>query len=212
MHNYNDDCWLAWFDQLADEEYVVINNFLPASLYAEIREFFLHHLQIDDFSKAGIGSSGNRIVATSIRGDYVYWLDEQRDTQLGGFFQLIGDLRDRLNRFCYLSLSGFEFHLAHYPPGSYYHKHLDQFKERNNRMISVIIYLNEQWQPEDAGELKIYHSSGREIILSPLANRCIMFRSNLLAHEVLLTNASRYSLTGWLLYQPPVVASILHHD
>ncbi len=209
MGIYDDDRWLAWIDQLAEQEYVVIDNFLTDTLYAEIRNFFLRHLEMDDFSKAGIGASGNRIIATSVRGDFIYWLDRKRDASIQSFFALADELMAKLNRFCYLSLSGSEFHLAHYPKGSFYHRHLDQFKERNNRMISVIIYLNEQWQPEDAGELKIYHSSGKEIIVNPLANRCVMFRSNLLEHEVLLTHASRYSLTGWLLYQPPIVASIL---
>jgi SM-20-related protein len=207
MAYYSEESWLEWFDRLSEDDYVLIDNFLSPDLYKTIRSFFLDHLQMEDFSKAGIGSSGNRIIQSSIRGDYVYWLDRLRDTELTSFFELADELIYNLNRFCYLSLSGSEFHLAHYPAGTFYHRHLDQFKERNNRMISVIIYLNEQWKEEDAGQLKIFGE--KDVLINPVANRCVLFRSNLVEHEVLLTHASRYSLTGWLLYQPPGLATLL---
>lgn len=209
MAYFSEESWLEWFDRLSDDNYVIIDDFLPPHLYQQIRAFFLEHLQIKDFSKAGIGSAGNRIVQSSIRGDYVYWLDRARDGLLSPFFTLTDELIGQLNRFCYLSLSGSEFHLAHYPAGTYYHRHLDQFKERNNRMISVIIYLNEHWKEEDAGQLKIFNEEKEDLLVEPLANRCVMFRSNLIEHEVLLTHASRYSLTGWLLYQPSTLAPFL---
>lgn len=206
---FNEEQWLSWIDNLAEDDVVVIDDFLPADLYDKIRRFFLDHLQMSDFSKAGIGASGNHMIASSIRGDYVYWLDRQRDLEIAPFFNLTDEMIGMLNRYCYLSLSGSEFHLAHYPAGTYYHRHLDQFRERNNRMISMIIYLNEQWTEEDEGQLKIFLPTGQERLVAPLANRCVMFRSNLLEHEVLLTRASRYSLTGWLLYQPAAMAGIL---
>jgi SM-20-related protein len=209
MSYFTDEQWLEWIDRLAEDDYVIIDNFLPAELYASVRNFFLSHLQMEDFSKAGIGSSANHMIASSIRGDYVYWLDQTRDQTIGPFFTLTTEMIAMLNRYCYLSLSGGEFHLAHYPAGTYYHRHLDQFRERNNRMISVIIYLNEHWSDEDAGQLKLYLENNKEQLVEPVSNRCVMFRSNVLEHEVLLTHASRYSLTGWLLYQPPVVASLL---
>ncbi len=209
---FTEEQWLSWIDQLAEQDYVVIDDFLPAGLYQLVRNYFLEHLQMDDFSKAGIGSSANRLIASSIRGDYVYWLDPARDAEIVPFFDLTKEMIYVLNRFCYLSLAGAEFHLAHYPAGTYYHRHLDQFRERNNRMISVIVYLNEQWTEEDEGQLKLYLENDTEKLVAPLANRCVMFRSNLLEHEVLLTHASRYSLTGWLLYQPPALASLLQSE
>ncbi len=207
MEYYSDEQWLAWIDRLANEDYVVIDEFLPEPLYDAVRKFFLEHLEMEDFSRAGIGSSANRIIATSVRGDYVYWLDRKRDLPVQPFFNLSDELIVKLNRYCFLSLSGAEFHLAHYPAGSFYHRHLDQFRERSNRMISVIIYLNENWTKDDAGELRMYCTNGEERLVEPVANRCVIFRSDVLEHEVLLTHASRYSLTGWLLYQP----SSLYH-
>jgi SM-20-related protein len=106
-----------------------------------------------------------------------------------------------MNRYCYLSLSDYEFHLAHYPTGTFYKRHLDQFVGRNNRMISVVIYLNEHWKVGDGGELQIYLESG-DVTVQPKARRCVLFKSADVEHEVLTTNVGRDSLTGWLLYKP----------
>jgi SM-20-related protein len=78
-------------------------------------------------------------------------------------------------------------------------------------MITMIVYLNENWQKEDGGELKIYKND-TEILIEPLANRCILFKSALLEHEVLPTNAGRNSLTGWFLYQLSSVGYILGNN
>lgn len=98
-----------------------------------------------------------------------------------------------------------------YPKGSFYKRHLDQFNNRSNRMITMIIYLNENWKKEDGGELKIYKNN-TEILVEPLANRSIIFKSAALEHEVLPTNAGRNSITGWFLYQPSGVGYILGNN
>lgn len=61
----------------------------------------------------------------------------------------------------------------------------------------MIIYLNEAWIDSNGGALKIY--KGAEIQLVTPANRkCVFFKSDELAHEVLVANKSRMSITGWL--------------
>lgn len=202
MSVYTDEQWLEWIDELSEHDLVVIDEFLPVGHYQRLKEFFLQHLQQEDFSRAGIGHAGNRQVMTSIRGDYIYWLAKERDESLAPVFELLDEMVQRLNRYCFLSLSGYEFHLAHYPAGSFYKKHLDQFKDRSNRMISVIIYLNELWQDGDGGELLIYEDEEITQKIAPSANKCVIFRSDTVVHEVAQTHISRYSLTGWLLYQP----------
>ena len=69
-------------------------------------------------------------------------------------------------------------------------------------MISVVIYLNEGWQQGDGGELEIFEKDGSSFLVEPLAMRCVMFKSAEVPHAVLQANKSRFSLTGWLLYQP----------
>lgn len=207
MGRHNEEKWLRWIDELSQNDFVVIDEFLDDELYATIRSFFLQHLE--DFSRAGIGALANNLVEESIRGDRTFWLDRKRDQSLNDFWMLVDDTIQMLNRYCFLSLSGYEFHLAHYPPGGHYDKHVDQFAERNNRMISVVIYLNEGWQKGDGGELEVFRNDGPSVVLEPLAKRCVMFKSADVPHAVLEASKSRYSLTGWLLYQPAALGKFL---
>jgi len=187
-------------DDLSSKDYVIIDHFLRDELYAEIRSFFLK--QLPSFTEAGIGADTDNQVNANVRGDFTYWLDRQRDGHLSTFWDLLDETMYMFNRYCFLSLSGYEFHLAHYPNGGHYDKHLDQFEARNNRMISVVIYLNEGWQKGDGGELEIYEKDGSSFLVEPIAGRCAMFKSAEVLHAVLEAHKSRFSLTGWLLYQP----------
>ncbi len=113
----------------------------------------------------------------------------------------MNEWRERFNRELYLNASAFEFHFALYPAGSFYKRHLDQFKERNNRLLTFILYFNDDWQVEDQGQLRLYTDEATED-LAPTGNRVVLFLSDKLEHEVLVTRTSRLSLTGWFLYQP----------
>ena len=75
-------------------------------------------------------------------------------------------------------------------------------------MISIIIYFNENWKKGDGGELRIYKEN-ETLDIEPLSNRLVMFKSGELEHEVLKTNTSRKSITGWLLYKPSSVGYLL---
>lgn len=201
------ESWLAWMDELSDEDYLVIDRFLPDDLYALIRLFFFNKL--DEFNQAGIGARHHFQIKQNIRGDQIYWLEPDRDGELEAFWQLLEETRYVLNRYCFLSLSGQEFHLTHYPPGGGYARHLDQFSDRNNRMISMVIYLNEDWRAGDGGELELVDSGGREHRVQPLAQRCILFKSAVVPHGVRQAGKDRYSITGWFLYQPGPLGVVL---
>lgn len=209
MEFHSQDKWIDWVDALANDDYLVIDDFLSEGLFELIKSFLLEHISKDDFAKAGIGALVKYKVTESIRGDFVYWLDKQRDLDMPELFMNIEHILSMFNRLCFLSLSGYEFHLAHYPKGSFYKRHLDQFQKRNNRIITIIIYLNEGWKEGDGGELQVYHQHKGAIFIKPIKNRCVIFRSDTLEHEVLLTHKSRYSLTGWLLHQPASLGYLL---
>lgn len=200
--------WENWMDSLAENDFVVIDDFLIAESLQILLSYFHQKEKESAFSKAAIGQTGDELVIKEIRGDYTYWLDKKTDIQLNTIFEILEEAKNKLNQLCYLSLSNYEFHLAHYPVGSFYKKHLDQFKNRNNRMISMIIYLNDNWQEGDGGELKVYPKGKNQQLIPPLMNRCVMFKSADLPHEVLKTNVGRKSLTGWMLYLPTPLAVI----
>jgi len=206
--NYSEDQWLMWMDRLAEDDYLIVDDFISDEMYRETMDFFHQKEASDELKKAGIGAQADFQVKAEIRGDFIHWLDENRDAELSPFFGLMDDLTQNLKRFCYLSLSGREFHIAKYPAGSFYHRHLDQFQERSNRQITVLIYLNKNWEKGNGGELVIY-KDGQEIMVEPIAKRLLLFKSDIIEHEVLTTNVPRYSLTGWLLHKPEGIGYLL---
>lgn len=108
-------------------------------------------------------------------------------------------LRQYLNRELYLGLFDFECHYAHYPQGAFYKKHYDAFQGSSNRRLSTVLYLNPNWLPEDGGELILYTNDGDTVLetVLPKFGNMVIFLSEEFPHEVLPTNRSRYSLTGW---------------
>ncbi|CAE8673932.1 unnamed protein product [Polarella glacialis] len=56
---------------------------------------------------------------------------------------------------------------ATYGPGSYYVPHLDKYSGgssgfENSRLLTLICYLNDDWQPGDGGELRLFASKDAE--------------------------------------------------
>ena len=194
--------WEEQMDLLAQQDYVIIDQFFNPERLRSAHQFFNKKQDEDAFAKAAIGSGGATKVINEVRNDYTYWLERERDTELEAIFDALDEVKTIFNRLLYLSLADYEFHLAHYPQGSFYKKHLDQFEGRKNRMISIIIYLNNGWTDGDGGELRIHPERADFIDIAPLENRCVMFRSDTLFHEVLISNTSRKSITGWMLYKP----------
>lgn len=201
MKTHKEADYLRWIDQLAEEDYVVLDDFIDQELFERIHLFFEERLQENDLKLAGVGALGDYTINKMVRGDFVFWLDRFRDQALAQFYEQVDELVVQLKQYCFLPISDFEFHLAHYPAGSFYEKHFDQFKGRGNRMISFVLYLNTDWQPGDGGELIIYKEDAN-ITVDPIARRLVLFKSDAVPHEVAVTNKSRYSLTGWLLNNP----------
>lgn len=155
----------------------------------------------NELAKAGVGAQKDRLVNAAIRGDYISWLNKDNPDE-AAFLDAMTELRGLINQYCCLNLGAQEFHFATYPPLSFYSRHFDQFKENSNRKISFVLYMNEAWLPEHAGELRVYTKAGSED-LAPIRNRLVLFRSDILEHEVLVTHAERKSITGWFLHKEP---------
>ncbi len=193
---------LDWVDKLSDKDFVIIEEALPTEQLNELLNCFEERRKEDKFRKAAIGVSGQKQIDRSIRGDNIFWLDKNsEDVRIKNFFVMMDYVQDNLNRYCFLSLSDYEFHFAHYPPGTFYKRHLDQFQGRNNRLISIVFYLNETWEKSYGGQLRLFFEKDK-IDIDPLFGRLVMFKSAVLEHEVLTTFKDRYSITGWMLYRP----------
>ena len=147
---------------------------------------------------AGIGNAAKLTQNSAIRSDTIYWLDRANNNEHeNAFLDQVDAFVSYLNRSCYTGITGYEFHFALFDKGSFYRKHLDQFQDNSSRQFSMITYLNENWQPEDGGELCIYDDDMAQKI-APTNRKTVFFKSNELVHEVLESHKLRLSVTGWL--------------
>jgi SM-20-related protein len=176
----------------------VSDSFLPIELANDLKQNLETLYQEEALKIAGIGNGNDFSVDEKVRNDKIFWLnrnDLRKSEQL--LFDLIDSFVIYLNRSCFTGIKSYEFHYALFEEGAFYKKHIDQFNSDDGRAFSMIMYLNEGWVKDDKGELKVY--LGTEVqLISPNNQKCVFFKSNELAHEVLVTNKPRMSITGWL--------------
>lgn len=188
-------------DGLAEHGFAVEDQFLSQPEVDEI----LRAGNFDassDFKKAGIGNKQSLQIQEGIRGDYIKWLDKSESPEaVRVYLRRLQELVQYLNQALFLSLKDFEVHMTVYPTGSFYKRHLDQFKKDDHRKLSVILYLNQNWKEEEGGQLRMYLSDQTKDFL-PKAGRLVIFRSDEIEHEVLPATRERRSITGWMLDRP----------
>jgi len=188
-------------DGLAEKGYTVIDDFLSAAEVQSILDLDEFRNGLLQFKKAGIGQRQDKQINEGIRGDLIQWIDRhQAEPPVQEYLKKLSLLIQSVNRNLFLSLKDYEVHRTIYPVGTYYKRHLDQFKKDDHRKLSVICYLNNNWKEEEGGQLRIYTQEGSLDVL-PQAGRLVCFRSDLLEHEVLPATRERLSLTGWILDQ-----------
>lgn len=188
-------------DGLAEHGYALADQFLSQS---EVRAILcLEEFKggSEHFRKAAIGKQQQRQVNETIRGDYIRWIDKTKPPPaISLYLGRVEGLMRYLNQTLFLSLKDYEVHMTIYPVGTFYKRHLDQFKKDDHRKLSLICYLNEDWKEEHGGQLRVY-LPGAPLDILPVTGRMVCFRSDQLEHEVLPATRPRLSLTGWLLDQ-----------
>lgn len=190
-------------EQLDRHAISVIDDILPKEVLDQLLKETKLLLSEGEFHPALIGRGVTEKRVAEVRGDRIKWLEKDELTAAQAiYFDFLEQLREHLSNYFRIGLPWFECHLATYPVGSFYTRHLDQFRETNNRIFSVILYLNEDWKPEDGGQLRIWED-GQHIDILPIMGRLVCFRSDVVEHEVLKTKQTRYSITGWLRRDEP---------
>lgn len=184
---------------ILSKQYSIIDNFFTSEEVLALRQSLLYKYEEDTFKKSAIGNRTNEVIKKAIRGDIILWIDEDRANNAEAmFFNKINDLKDYLNRTCFLGINQKEFHYAIYPEGTFYKRHLDTFQNDDRRKLSFVCYLNEEnWKPENGGELVLYLEDGEKTIY-PFPGKVVIFESQVLEHEVKPVNTPRLSITGWL--------------
>jgi SM-20-related protein len=147
---------------------------------------------------AGVGREKDFHIEQSIRGDQISWFDEQNLSQAQkDYLTTMQELQDALNQSFYLGLFELEVHFALYSPNAFYKRHLDQHRDQDTRVLTVVTYLNDNWDEADGGELCIYLKNQQRVIVTPRAGTFVCFFSADFEHEVFPAKRERASLTGW---------------
>lgn len=151
--------------------------------------------------KASTGQSKTLTLASELRGDFIHWLETESQHQAEQLYlKAMSALQQALNQAFFLGLFELESHFAIYPAGAGYQKHLDQFIGKQERKISAILYLNQDWQAEDGGQLRVYldnNDDSKTLDIAPTGGKLVVFVSSDFLHEVLPAKRERISITGW---------------
>ena len=191
-------------EAMAEQGWFVQKDFLPSEQWRAL------HLRLQDLSASGrmrpaaIGAGGHARVLPSVRGDLLTWMDPPHDPVEECLLARFACLKDAINRSLQLGLFDLECQYALYPPGARYARHLDQSRGGAERVVSVILYLNEGWAPADGGELRLYTESG-QVSIPPIGGSVVGFLSHRFEHEVMVSRRPRCSIAGWFRRRARVV-------
>jgi SM-20-related protein len=182
---------------LEHKGYIILDKPLPDELLAEL----LARCHDDDaarFRAAQVGRGAAKQRIESIRGDVIDWLDACNSADQA-YLARMEELRLGLNAALFMGLFDYECHYAIYGKGGGYAKHSDVLQGKKNRILTTVLYLNEDWQASDGGELLIYDPSGETVIetVRPTFGTMVIFLSEQFPHEVLISHATRRSIAGW---------------
>jgi SM-20-related protein len=192
--------WTLLCDSLAHDALAIVPGFLPAKAIMALAHEARLRDTAGEFHAAGVGRGAARVTRSDVRGDRTLWLDERVPAIAErAFWQTMRSLRVVLNRTLFMGLSEFECHYALYPPGAFYRRHRDQFRDSAcsaARVVSCVLYLNDDWKTSDGGALRIYCDGAvREVM--PAGGTLVCFFSERFEHEVLPATRVRLSITGW---------------
>ncbi len=195
----------SWLDELADS--LARNGWVDldgrqqmgAGLLAALQKEVVALDRKDAMKRAGIGRGADHTQDRSVRRDRIAWLqgDSAPQQALFAFFDMI---REGLNRRLFLGLKRFECHYATYQPGDFYRRHVDSFRGRASRVVSLVLYLNDDWQAGEGGALRVYNPESECEVLAnvlPEIGRMAVFMSEEVPHEVMPATRTRYSLACW---------------
>jgi SM-20-related protein len=150
-----------------------------------------------DFAAGRIGTRARAQRREDVRGDFTCWLREPFHEAESALLDRLEDLRLELNREAYLGLFELELHYALYPPGAGYARHVDQPQGTTQRKVSLVLYLNEQWNPRDGGVLRMHDANTQVLDIEPLGGRLVCFLTSGREHQVLPARRDRLSISGW---------------
>ncbi|MEO5668895.1 MAG: 2OG-Fe(II) oxygenase [Bdellovibrionota bacterium] len=184
-------------DQLGKTNLCVCPDFLNHRTLREIQLDFESLKKTGIFKPAGTGQGIDHKVRDHIRRDTVHWIEpDARHPVQSLLWTKLEDLKTAFNRSLYLGISSIEGHYASFPKGGFYKRHLDCFQRNDDRVVSVIIYLNRDWKSSDGGRLRVYDQESYTDV-DPVGGTLVCFMSRETEHEVMPSSVDRLSFAGW---------------
>lgn len=176
-------------------------RFIDGGLLAGLRAAARARHQAGEFRPARVGRGAGAVDAPDVRGDAIRWLEaDDPDAAIRSVLARCDALRVALNRTLFLGLASLEAHFAWYSPGTRYGVHVDRFRDDDARVVSMVLYLNDAWSPQDGGALRLYLETPERAPwhdVQPEGGTLAVFLADRFAHEVLPAHRDRLSLTGW---------------
>jgi SM-20-related protein len=180
-------------DNLTQHGYYIWDDFLSAEQVSALKECLP-----EEWNKARIGRHDDVMRESTIRSDKICWLSPDLGDPVGQFLSKMEIIRQTANQHFFLGLFEYEAHFAKYEKGDFYQKHLDCFRGNENRRLTTVFYMNDEWTDEDGGDLVVYDLDDSEITrIKPKSGRLFVFFSEMFPHEVLPTQRERFSIAGW---------------
>ncbi|GAX75549.1 hypothetical protein CEUSTIGMA_g2992.t1 [Chlamydomonas eustigma] len=202
--------------------WAVCDNYIPGPIVDQVRKEIKQmesHYTPGQIWVGKEADAGAQIAVQDVRGDSVLWMDDQALTatafikegkkQSCSFLtlhqvvcavdQLIMHELPRYTQGLSLVAAGgrSDVMLAIYPgKGSRFAKHIDNTAQ-DGRRLTCLCYLNNGWQPEFGGSLRVTSPGQPSADILPLGGRLACFWSKSVAHEVCPTHHPRHSFTLW---------------
>lgn len=203
--------------QLSEHNFVLIDNFLPDAEVRRLRECN-EALYLGDQMQPGGTTGGSSRVGQPHRGDALKWVSfngpGEAEQGVRGFAACVEvavnamrqcaereapEVAAALRQVRWRS----EAMLTCYPAEerARYFRHTDN-SSGNGRLLTAILYLNEDWKPGDGGELRLFEPGEKNLKIKlevePLWNRLLLFWADeRCPHEVLSACRDRYACTVW---------------
>lgn len=190
-------------DSLGLQGWAVVEDFLATPLIRALALAGLASQARGEFRRGRVGSAATGREEAELRGDSRCWLESGNGVVAElPYWAALEALRVVLNRTLFLGAFDVEAHYACYPPGAVYGRHVDQLVGSGERLVSTVLYLNEDWQAGDGGELDLWVSEAESRAFQPMGGRMVLFDSDRFEHEVLASLRDRWSITAWLRRRP----------
>lgn len=192
---------------VAARDWGLAPDFLDAATLAGLREDAMARRDTGRFRAAGVGRASGVAIRPELRSDQLSWIEPgEPAAAVNAYLLAMEGLRRAMNRHLYLGLMTLESQFSVYPPGAFYRRHLDRHRDSDERILSCVLYLNEDWRPSDGGQLRLYpapeSTDGETVDVLPEAGLLVTFLSDRVPHEVLPTKRERLSIASWFRGRP----------